>query len=70
MRGCCCPIIPYQEIIGNYSEQQRQYPKIGIIPYQEIIGNYSIVSPPNRKLFIIPYQEIIGNYSGLQNHRH
>lgn len=19
MRGCCCPIIPYQEIIGNYS---------------------------------------------------
>lgn len=21
MRGCCCSIIPYQEIIGNYSCQ-------------------------------------------------
>ena len=41
MRGCCCPIIPYQEIIGNYSPMQPHDISQAIIPYQEIIGNYS-----------------------------
>ena len=34
-------IIPYQEIIGNYSVQENREPIKFIIPYQEIIGNYS-----------------------------
>ena len=37
----CAPIIPYQEIIGNYSYRVREKGKYTIIPYQEIIGNYS-----------------------------
>ena len=41
MRGCCCPIIPYQEIIGNYSSTGQGKSARTIIPYQEIIGNYS-----------------------------
>ena len=41
MRGCCCPIIPYQEIIGNYSLYSVPGNNAVIIPYQEIIGNYS-----------------------------
>ena len=44
MRGCCCSIIPYQEIIGNYSAQIVQLEGVRIIPYQEIIGNYSDLS--------------------------
>ena len=35
-------IIPYQEIIGNYSRRPRLQTERGIIPYQEIIGNYSV----------------------------
>ena len=42
MRGCCCPIIPYQEIIGNYSISRETLNNWEIIPYQEIIGNYSV----------------------------
>ena len=34
-------IIPYQEIIGNYSIVLFRFMKVIIIPYQEIIGNYS-----------------------------
>ena len=63
MRGCCCPIIPYQEIIGNYSAVLDAL-KLGfIIPYQEIIGNYSYLLNLFSDSLIIPYQEIIGNYS-------
>lgn len=40
-RGCCCPIIPYQEIIGNYSLLLDISTRCQIIPYQEITGNYS-----------------------------
>ena len=35
------PIIPYQEIIGNYSRTGNNREREVIIPYQEIIGNYS-----------------------------
>ena len=35
-------IIPYQEIIGNYSETISVLLEYPIIPYQEIIGNYSL----------------------------
>ena len=36
-------IIPYQEIIGNYSIVHGiRLPDV-IIPYQEIIGNYSFI---------------------------
>ena len=34
-------IIPYQEIIGNYSAVCEDVRMSKIIPYQEIIGNYS-----------------------------
>ena len=34
-------IIPYQEIIGNYSAYEVKRYMGFIIPYQEIIGNYS-----------------------------
>ena len=34
-------IIPYQEIIGNYSLYDTKGMRKAIIPYQEIIGNYS-----------------------------
>ena len=34
-------IIPYQEIIGNYSALLSREERMKIIPYQEIIGNYS-----------------------------
>ena len=34
-------IIPYQEIIGNYSPVSCVSTRKEIIPYQEIIGNYS-----------------------------
>ena len=34
-------IIPYQEIIGNYSFPLPFARSGHIIPYQEIIGNYS-----------------------------
>ena len=63
MRGCCCSIIPYQEIIGNYSVEMRLYHSLYIIPYQEIIGNYSLQAGLVMSAEIIPYQEIIGNYS-------
>ena len=35
-------IIPYQEIIGNYSYDFFTVKTEDIIPYQEIIGNYSM----------------------------
>ena len=56
-------IIPYQEIIGNYSIVQNPLILSRIIPYQEIIGNYSWLEGNYYKVDIIPYQEIIGNYS-------
>ena len=56
-------IIPYQEIIGNYSARSDTQPLKSIIPYQEIIGNYSRSDYCYRCKGIIPYQEIIGNYS-------
>ena len=56
-------IIPYQEIIGNYSAQWTVESRKSIIPYQEIIGNYNHFLRILDLKFIIPYQEIIGNYS-------
>ena len=56
-------IIPYQEIIGNYSEKRCLFCGHTIIPYQEIIGNYSDSGHDWIEDVIIPYQEIIGNYS-------
>ena len=56
-------IIPYQEIIGNYSTTFAVGRRYTIIPYQEIIGNYSVELLNINIRTIIPYQEIIGNYS-------
>ena len=56
-------IIPYQEIIGNYSVFLSASLSGFIIPYQEIIGNYSALKEYGYASGIIPYQEIIGNYS-------
>ena len=58
-----CRIIPYQEIIGNYSSGNAALLPAIIIPYQEIIGNYSETAAAVFFATIIPYQEIIGNYS-------
>ena len=58
-------IIPYQEIIGNYSHATDLATRYYIIPYQEIIGNYSFLDESQEKERIIPYQEIIGNYSAF-----
>ena len=58
-------IIPYQEIIGNYSNFYLTVTHAEIIPYQEIIGNYSMQYASCLHDLIIPYQEIIGNYSIL-----
>ena len=41
-RFCNQDIIPYQEIIGNYSMPTDAASAPAIIPYQEIIGNYSL----------------------------
>ena len=41
-------IIPYQEIIGNYSVDEYHAHKDNIIPYQEIIGNYSRLQRQNK----------------------
>ena len=60
-------IIPYQEIIGNYSGYFIILVMYQIIPYQEIIGNYSITYLLLSLSFIIPYQEIIGNYSNASS---
>ena len=43
----CALIIPYQEIIGNYSRVDNGTYKKFIIPYQEIIGNYSKLYAPH-----------------------
>ena len=59
-------IIPYQEIIGNYSSIVWNINTGIIIPYQEIIGNYSERVHAHLCRHIIPYQEIIGNYSDLE----
>ena len=66
---CSSYIIPYQEIIGNYSCISCIFVPILIIPYQEIIGNYSSFFNSIDYCLIIPYQEIIGNYSLCSNAR-
>ena len=44
MQGSPFPIITYQVITGNYSENGKQVVKNKIITYQVITGNYSPVS--------------------------
>ena len=34
------PIIPYQELLGNYDRLALRLRKLWIIPYQELLGNY------------------------------
>ena len=34
-------VIPYQEIIGNYNDNDLYNVELEVIPYQEIIGNYN-----------------------------
>ena len=33
-------IIPYQELLGNYDDQEQHGERHLIIPYQELLGNY------------------------------
>ena len=42
MQGFPFPIITYQVITGNYSDEALQYAINNIITYQVITGNYSI----------------------------
>ena len=34
------PIIPYQELLGNYDHGEVRSIENAIIPYQELLGNY------------------------------
>ena len=57
-------IIPYQEKLGNYNQQNIKPVMKRIIPYQEKLGNYNLERLKNSLEFIIPYQEKLGNYNG------
>ena len=37
------PIIPYQELLGNYDYEQLVGGVETIIPYQELLGNYDAI---------------------------
>ena len=37
------PIIPYQELLGNYDSRPHVTDGHSIIPYQELLGNYDII---------------------------
>ena len=56
------PIIPYQELLGNYDLVVALDGCVCIIPYQELLGNYDSVRCNMMLLAIIPYQELLGNY--------
>ena len=55
-------IIPYQELLGNYDDEELLDRIDKIIPYQELLGNYDTGVAGVVNLFIIPYQELLGNY--------
>ena len=38
------PIIPYQELLGNYDAMDIFGKSATIIPYQELLGNYDKIS--------------------------
>ena len=50
------PIIPYQELLGNYDKILWMLPAMRIIPYQELLGNYDFQKIDNTLRCIIPYQ--------------
>ena len=60
-----CPIIPYQEQLGNYNMAASLVASVVIIPYQEQLGNYNMLVQPLLRRRIIPYQEQLGNYNLL-----
>ena len=63
------PIIPYQELLGNYDLHWKRPLKLGIIPYQELLGNYDNGVVTVRPFYIIPYQELLGNYDNCLHQR-
>ena len=56
------PIIPYQELLGNYDIDEAGAVFNPIIPYQELLGNYDASTARTSSCPIIPYQELLGNY--------
>ena len=67
MTGALCiqrrdPIIPYQELLGNYDRKDFFIFGGVIIPYQELLGNYDVRPQQVSGATIIPYQELLGNY--------
>ena len=56
-------IIPYQELSGNYNQEDVKPPPTPIIPYQELSGNYNIDDGYVMLAQIIPYQELSGYYN-------
>ena len=62
------PIIPYQELLGNYDTELLDQLCSFIIPYQELLGNYDCIFSAARTLAIIPYQELLGNYDMPRPH--
>ena len=58
------PIIPYQELLGNYDVRFLPLGPTPIIPYQELLGNYDCCTATARFPRIISYQELLGNYDG------
>ena len=57
------PIIPYQELPGNYNSRHDGQQIAHIIPYQELPGNYNSGWRGAMLAEIIPYQELPGNYN-------
>ena len=63
MEGEEMPIIPYQELLGNYNVPALHSWLLRIIPYQELLGNYNLQPGVLVGGEIIPYQELSGNYN-------
>ena len=56
-------IIPYQELRGDYNNDDMSKIIAIIIPYQELRGDYNSLRDAFAGLLIIPYQELRGDYN-------
>ena len=58
-------VIPYLELLGNYSQRVNLQNSHHVISYQELSGDYSSLIVQILLLQIIPYQELSGDYSPI-----
>ena len=56
-------IISYQNVVGNYNQDNGTMSKSLIISYQNVVGNYNDLYDLNKQFFIISYQNVVGNYN-------